>query len=328
VVDVRRSIPGALPGRYGWQVEREGGADAVGQPPTRRITVGDATVTLVPDGRFRLDGGAMFGVVPRVVWERRTPADDQHRVQLAFNAMLIETAGVHVLVDPGLGWRYDASFARRFHVEQPPSVYTSLRRLGVEPEQIDVVVNTHLHWDHAGANTALAGAVETGRAAPAAPEAPVVPAFPKARYIVQRREWDDALHPHERSRASYRPDDFLPLRAAGLLHLADGEADVAPGVRVLPVGGHAPGMQLVRLTSAGATFLHLADLVPTHHHLDYAWIMGYDLCPVRTLEQKKHLLPRAAEEGWVVGFVHDPDMPFARLRMDGARAVADPVSCG
>jgi glyoxylase-like metal-dependent hydrolase (beta-lactamase superfamily II) len=301
-------------------VDVDTGREMLAEP--KRVRVGEATVTLVPDGRFRLDGGAMFGVVPRVVWEQRSPPDDQHRIQLAFNAMLIETGGVRVLIDPGLGLRYDARFSRRFVVEQPPSVHSSLRRLGLRPEQIDVVVNTHLHWDHAGANTSLVGAIESGRPEP---EAAVVPAFPRARYMVQRREWEEANNPHERNRASYRPDDFLPLEAAGHLELVDGEAEVAPGVRVLPVGGHSAGMQLVRLDSAGSTFLHLADLVPTHHHLDYAWVMGYDLYPVETLAQKKALLPQAARDGWIVGFVHDPEVAFARVAMEGARPVAEPM---
>src|SRR5215213_3409874 len=157
---------------------------AAGAAPAPRVRVGEATVTLVPDGRFRLDGGAMYGVVPRALWEQRTPADERHRIQLAFNAVLVEHGGVRVLIDPGLGDRYDAPFAERFAVQRPPTVLRGLRRLGLGPEDIDLVVDTHLHWDHAGANTR-----------PAA-EGPV-PAFPRARYVVQRREWEDATRPHE-----------------------------------------------------------------------------------------------------------------------------------
>ncbi|HEU5317581.1 MAG TPA: MBL fold metallo-hydrolase [Chloroflexota bacterium] len=268
----------------------------------RGVRIGEATVTLISDGAFRLDGGAMFGVVPRVVWEQRCPPDAQHRIRMGLNAMLVEVAGARVVIDPGLGSRHDARFAERFAVEQPPSVLESLRSLGVGPEQIDLVIDTHLHWDHAGANTALR-------------DGEVVPAFPNARYVVQRRQWEDATRPHERNRASYRPDDFVPLERAGRLHLVDGDTEVAPGVWVHEVGGHAPGMQLVRVESAAKVFLHLADLVPMRHHVDYPWIMGYDLYPVETLAQKKVWLPRAAEGGWTVGLVHDPESPLGRISM-------------
>ena len=280
---------------------------AEGRGEVRRLRVGDATVTFVPDGRFRLDGGAMFGVVPRVVWEQRSPADAQHRIQMALNAMVIETGSARILVDPGTGSHHDATFAARFAVEQPPRVLDSLRAAGVAPEAIDLVVDTHLHWDHAGANVC------------SGPGGQIVPAFPNAKYVVQRHEWDAATHPHERNQASYRPEDFVTVEHAGQLLLVDGETVLAPGVRVLPVGGHSDGMQLLRLDSAGQTFVFLADLVPTRHHLDYPWVMGYDLYPVETLRQKKRLLPQAAEEGWLVGFAHDPDVPFGRIRLEGAR---------
>jgi glyoxylase-like metal-dependent hydrolase (beta-lactamase superfamily II) len=278
----------------------------------RRVQVGAARVTLVSDGFFRLDGGAMFGVVPRVVWERRCPPDALHRIRMGLNAMLVEVAGKRVLIDPGLGSRHDDRFAERFGVEQPPSVVDSLRAAGVSPEQVDLVIDTHLHWDHAGANTVVR-------------EGAVVPAFPNARYVVQRRQWEDATQPHERNRASYRADDFVPVERAGQLQLVDGDAEVVPGVWVHEVGGHALGMQLVRIESAGETFLHLADLVPMRHHVDYAWIMGYDLYPVQTLAQKKAWLPRAAEGGWIVGLVHDPDAPFGRITMKDGRPAFEPA---
>ena len=283
-------------------------------PALRRIPVGDAVVMLVPDGRFRLDGGAMFGVVPRVVWEKRTAPDASHRIQLAFNATLVEVGGVRILVDPGLGSRYDARFAERFAVEQPPTVLESLKAAGIPVESIDFVVDTHLHWDHAGGNVAVR------------PEGGLHPAFPNARYVVQRREWEAALHPHERNQASYRLEDFVPLEASGQLWLVNGETQLVPGVRVVPAAGHSDGMQLLRVDSAGQTFVYLADLVPTRHHLDFPWVMGYDLYPVDTLQQKKTLLPRAAAEGWLVGFGHDPDVPFGRVRLHGDRPVLAPDS--
>jgi glyoxylase-like metal-dependent hydrolase (beta-lactamase superfamily II) len=248
----------------------------------------------------------MFGVVPRVVWEKRCPPDSLHRIRMGFNAMLVEIGGHRILIDPGLGSRHDARFAERFGVEQPPTVIESLAAAGVAPEQIDFVIDTHLHWDHAGANTMVSAGG-------------VTPTFPNARYVVQRRQWDDATHPHERNRASYRDDDFLPVEASRQLQLVDGDAEIVPRVWVHEVGGHAAGMQLVRVESRGDTFLHLADLVPMRHHVDYPWIMGYDLYPVETLAQKKRWLPCAAEGNWIVGLVHDPDTPFGRIRVVDGR---------
>jgi glyoxylase-like metal-dependent hydrolase (beta-lactamase superfamily II) len=219
--------------------------------------------------------------------------------------MLVEVGGIRVVVDPGLGSHHDAQFAARYAVEQPPTVLQSLARAGVEPAAIDFVVDTHLHWDHAGANV-VSGDDGASR-----------PAFPRAQYVVQQREWRAASAPHERNRASYRDEDFRPLESTGQLRLVDGDAELAPGVRVEAVGGHSDGMQLLRVDAAGETFIFLADLVPTQHHLDYPWIMGYDLYPVETLRQKKRLLPLAAEHHWVVGFAHDPDVPFGRIRLEG-----------
>jgi glyoxylase-like metal-dependent hydrolase (beta-lactamase superfamily II) len=287
----------------------------------RTIECGRARITVVPDGRFRLDGGAMFGVVPRVVWEKRSPADAQHRVTLGLNAMVVENGGVRVLVDPGVGDHHDATFAARFGIEKPGapngrSLPQSLAAAGIAPESIDFVVHTHLHWDHAGAGVARA---EDGT---------FRPRFPTARYVVQQYEWEAATHPHERNRASYRDEDFRPLATAGVLMVVDDETELAPGIRVMPVGGHSDGMQLLMVDGGGgATFVFLADLVPTRHHLDYAWIMGYDLYPMRTLEQKKILLPQAARERWLVGFAHDPDVPFGHVRLDGPhqRPVVEPA---
>ena len=276
------------------------------------MRLGEATISLVRDGFFRLDGGAMFGVVPRVLWEQRCAPDAQHCIEMAFNGMLVEIHGKRILIDPGLGSRHDARFAERFAVRQPPTVLEELASLGIAAGDVDVVIATHLHWDHAGAFTQLEGER-------------VVPTFPRATYVVQRRQWEEATHPHERNRASYRSDDFAPLMEAGLVRIVEGDVEVAPSVWVHEVGGHAAGMQLVRVESSGETFLHLADLVPMRHHVDYPWIMGYDLFPVETLARKKAWLPRAAAGGWIVGLVHDPETPFGRVEMKDARPVFAPL---
>jgi glyoxylase-like metal-dependent hydrolase (beta-lactamase superfamily II) len=268
------------------------------------FAVGDARVTVLHDGTIALDGGAMFGVVPRVVWEKRDPPDERNRVTLGLNVALIESGGKRVLVDTGMGERWSEKEVRMYRIDRSTTLLGGLRARGLGPEDIDVVVNTHLHFDHAGGNTR----VEGGR---------VVPAFPRARYVAQRGEWDDATHPHERSRASYRADDFVPVAEAGQLDLIDGEAEVAPGVRAVRVGGHTTHHQMVVVESGGETLVVPTDLLPTASHLPLPFVMGYDLFPVATLEAKRKLLDAAVEGGWRILFYHDPRTPVGRVRRDG-----------
>ena len=268
------------------------------------FAVGDARVTVLHDGTIALDGGAMFGVVPRVVWEKRDPPDERNRVTLGLNVALIESGGKRVLVDTGMGERWSEKEVRMYRIDRSTTLLGGLRARGLGPEDIDVVVNTHLHFDHAGGNTR----VEGGR---------VVPAFPRARYVAQRCEWDDATHPHERSRASYRADDFVPVAEAGQLDLIDGEAEVAPGVRAVRVGGHTTHHQMVVVESGGETLVVPTDLLPTASHLPLPFVMGYDLFPVATLEAKRKLLDAAVEGGWRILFYHDPRTPVGRVRRDG-----------
>ena len=270
----------------------------------RPFAVGDASVTVLHDGTIALDGGAMFGVVPRVVWEKRDPPDERNRVTLGLNVALIESGGKRVLVDTGMGERWSEKEIRMYRIDRSTTLVGGLRARGLGPEDIDVVVNTHLHFDHAGGNTRAEG----GR---------VVPAFPRARYVVQRGEWDDATHPHERSRASYRADDFLPVAEAGQLDLIDGEAEVAPGVRAVRVGGHTTHHQMVVVESGGETLVVPTDLLPTASHLPLPFVMGYDLFPVATLEAKRKLLDAAVEGGWRILFYHDPRTAVGRVRRDG-----------
>jgi glyoxylase-like metal-dependent hydrolase (beta-lactamase superfamily II) len=270
----------------------------------RSFAVGDARVTLLQDGTIALDGGAMFGVVPRVVWEKRDPPDERNRVTLGLNVALIESGGKRVLVDTGMGERWTEKEVRMYRIDRSTTLMGGLRAGGLGPEDIDVVVNTHLHFDHAGGNTRAEG----GR---------VVPAFPRARYVVQRGEWDDATHPHERGRASYRADDFRPVAEAGQLDLIEGEAEVAPGVRAVRVGGHTTHHQMVVVERGGETLVVPTDLLPTASHLPLPFVMGYDLFPVATLEAKRKLLEAAAEGGWRILFYHDARTPLGRVRRDG-----------
>lgn len=268
------------------------------------FTVGDARVSVLHDGTIALDGGAMFGVVPRVVWEKRDPPDERNRVTLGLNVALIESGGKRVLVDTGMGDRWSEKEVRMYGIDRSTTLLGGLRTRGLGPEDIDVVVNTHLHFDHAGGNTRREGEG-------------VVPTFPRARYVVQRGEWEDARHPHERSRASYREDDFVPVAQAGQLDLIDGETEVAPGVRAVPVGGHTTHHQMVVVQSGGETLVVPTDLLPTASHLPLPFVMGYDLFPVATLEAKRRLLHAAVEGGWRILFYHDARTPVGRVRREG-----------
>ncbi|MDQ1707645.1 MAG: hypothetical protein QOJ88_856 [Pyrinomonadaceae bacterium] len=263
---------------------------------------GDYRVEIIPDTEFRLDGGAMFGVVPRTLWSRVCPPDDQNRIRMNMNCVFIDTGHLRILIETGIGDKWSAKHREMFGITRQRSLADSLRAIaGVEPDSIDVVVNTHLHFDHAGGNTELN---EAGKA---------VPAFRNARYFIARAEVAHADEPSERDRASYLPDSWQPLVASGQLKLQPADYEVAPGLRMETYAGHNRSMQCWRLQREGQTLFGFADLVPMRAHVPFAWIMGYDLYPAETLAVKKQLLPQAAREGWTCLFYHDPDEPLCKL---------------
>ncbi|HEX7316031.1 MAG TPA: MBL fold metallo-hydrolase [Pyrinomonadaceae bacterium] len=276
---------------------------------------GDYRVEVVPGGEFRLDGGAMFGVVPRALWQRVAPPDELNRVTLNANCLFVEGAGERVLVETGMGDKWTPRQREMYGVAEGPTLADSLRaRTGLGPEDISIVVNTHLHFDHAGGNTALDALGN------------VAPAFPNARYFVSRAEYEHAEAPHERDRASYLPENWHPLAESGQLELKDDDYEVVPGLSLETVAGHSRTMQCVRLEHGGRTLYGFADLVPTRAHVPLAWVMGYDLYPVETVEAKRRLLPVAAREGWLCLFYHDPNAPLARVVEEGGKLSASAVS--
>ncbi|HEV8255314.1 MAG TPA: MBL fold metallo-hydrolase [Vicinamibacteria bacterium] len=274
------------------------------------MRLGEVRVRVLHDGAFALDGGAMFGVVPRVLWEKTDPPDEQNRVALGLNVALIETAGKRILVDTGMGDKWTEKETALFRLDRAQTLLGSLAALGLGPGDIDLVVNTHLHFDHAGGNTRL----DDGK---------VVPTFPRARYLVQMGEWEDATHPHERNRASYREHNFIPIAEARQLETVQGEVEIAPGVRVMPVGGHTAYHQMVLVEGGGKTLAIPTDLLPTTSHVPLPFIMGYDLFPVGTLEAKRRLLKSAVEEGWMVLFYHDARTPLGKVREENGRYLLD-----
>lgn len=239
----------------------------------------------------------MYGSVPKVLWERVAPADDLNRIRLRINPLLIRLGGKNVLVETGFWDQGGEKFEGMYAVDRDETVFRGLAGLGLAPDDIDLVVNTHLHFDHAGRNVTALGE----------------PTFPNARYVVQRQELHDALHTHERSRASYIPGSISPILDAGLFDVVEGEHELLPGLSVLPLPGHNLGQQGVVLRSGGQTLVYVADLLPTLAHAPYPYIMGYDLYPVTTLETRKRYFPQWFEEGAVIVTPHDPDVAFARL---------------
>jgi len=277
------------------------------------MKLGDLEFHILNDGEFRLDGGAMFGVIPRPMWERKSPPDERNRVRLLLISLLIRTAGKWVLVETGAGDKWEAKQRDIFAFEGEARLPDQLAVHGLRPEEIDLVINTHLHFDHCGWNTRRVN----GKA---------VPTFPNARYVLQRGELEHAKRPTECDRASYLADNFLPVEASGQWWLLDGDREVAPGVELIRVPGHTRDMQCVKLSGGGKTAFFFVDLVPTTAHLAYAWIMGYDLYPMTTLENKKKWIPQVAREGWIAIFGHDPQTPAAYIRERDGAFVAEAIT--
>ncbi len=252
---------------------------------------------------FRLDGGSMYGVVPRVLWSRATPPDDLNRIAMRARPLLVQGPSGTCLVEAGLGDAGDAAFRQRYGVELPRGLIQDLSRAGVAPEEIDCVVMTHLHWDHAGG---LVHLDEKGK---------VAPTFPGARHFVQEAAWQEALASGPRA-GSFHPDRLEPLAKEIRLELVRGEAEVLPGLSLVPAGGHSQGHSVVRMTSEGKTAVFLGDLVPLRSHFKTPWIMAFDLQPGKTAEAKETLLARAYEEKWLQVLYHDAEVAFGTLVQD------------
>jgi glyoxylase-like metal-dependent hydrolase (beta-lactamase superfamily II) len=278
-----------------------------------RFTLGDFELTVLSDGHYFLDGGAMFGVIPKFLWERRIGADAHNRIEMGLNSLLIRDGKRTVLVETGIGPKLPEKMRRIF--ENEALLLHSLEQAGVAPEEVDTVINTHLHFDHCGWNTCY----RNGRA---------VATFPNAKYYTQRGEWEHAQHPNERDYVSYISDNYNPLIESGQMELISGDREIAPGISVRVYPGHTRHMQAVLIASGGQTACYASDLIPTTHHLDVAWNMAYDLFPAETMEQKKRFYAEAIPERWLVVFTHDHTLPCAYLETGDApgKYIAKPVS--
>jgi glyoxylase-like metal-dependent hydrolase (beta-lactamase superfamily II) len=275
------------------------------------LKLGELEFHLFSTGRVLLDGGAMFGVIPKPLWEQKTPPDSRNRITLAMNSLLIHSGRQRILVETGAGGKMSPKLRDIYGLEDSRLV-EGLRAYGLRPEEINIVVDTHLHFDHCGGNTH-------------AEKDKIVPTFPNARYMVQRGEFEHAMNPTERDRASYFPENYASLDTAGMLELLEGDKVIAPGVELVRVPGHTADMQCVKLTGGEKTAFFFADLVPTTAHLPPAWIMSYDLYPMTTLEQKKRWIPETIQEGWLALFGHDERVPAAYLRDRNGQWEPEPV---
>jgi methylmalonyl-CoA epimerase len=274
-----------------------------------RHTLGDLELISLSDGFLRLDGGAMFGVVPRTLWETRLPPDDRNRIPLGMRPLVVRGAQT-LLIDAGCGDKMDARSADIYGLERTYHLDHALADAGLTADDIDIVVASHLHFDHVGGFTRRD---EQGR---------LVPRFPKARYVAHRQEWHDATHPHERNRASYLQENFVPLMEAGVVSLVEDEAEIMPGVRYRRSGGHTAHHQVVMIASQGETAVFAADMYPTSVHVPDPWVMGYDLYPMDTLAFKRAFASEAIERDYLIFFEHDPSLAAGRLReQDGRRRV-------
>ena len=279
----------------------------------RTIQVGDIELVTVSDGFFYLDGGAMFGVVPKTFWERKAPPDDRNRIRMAMRCILVRGAR-RMLIDAGAGDKMTPKQAEIYRFQRAFNLAHALPAAGVTPEEIDIVLATHLHFDHAGGFTERRA------------DGAVRPRFPRAQYVIRRGEWEDATHPDERTKGSYFLENYTPLAEHNVLQLVDEDATIMPGVRVRRTGGHTRHHQIVMIESGGKTAVFAADLLPTAAHLPEVWIMGYDLFPHDTLNFKRDFLREAVEREYLILFQHDPDIAAGYIREKDGKRYIEPVA--
>ncbi len=266
------------------------------------MKIGPYDIYPIETGRFGLDGGAMFGVVPKPLWSKSNPPDERNRIALAARALLIVGNGRKILVDNGNGPKFTEKQIDIYCLDTSQfELSKSLLRYGVKANDITDVILTHLHFDHAGGSTVMVN----GK---------LVPAFPNAKYYVQKAHWEQAMHPTEKDRGSFMPDDFMPLKEHGVLEFVEGEFQIFPGIELLLMNGHTAAQQLPKISDGKTTLLYCCDLFPTTSHIPLPYIMAYDLRPLQTLTEKKKILGQAYEEKWLLFFEHDPNTVAGRVK--------------
>jgi glyoxylase-like metal-dependent hydrolase (beta-lactamase superfamily II) len=266
----------------------------------QRTNLGEFELTALSDGTYYLDGGAFFGIVPKILWSKRLPSDDKNRVPTGLNSVLVRGGGKNILIETGVGNKLPEKMVQIYG--QPAKLLDALNGTGVSPDDIDIVINSHLHFDHCGWNTIREG----GK---------IKPAFPKAKYYAQEGEWKHA-HQGQRDTVSYLHENYDPLVESGQMQLLKGNQDIVPGVSVEVFPGHTRDMQAILIQSGGKTACYISDLIPTSAHVEVNWVMGFDLYPLETIESRKRYYSRAIPENWLTMFTHDPNTPWSYLSKD------------
>ena len=280
----------------------------------QKVTIGDFEVTVLSDGTYELDGGAFFGVVPKVLWEKRIQADARNMLKVGTNCLLVRDGNKTVLVETGIGPKLSEK-QQALHKHQSRLLH-SFEEAGVAPDEVDIVINTHLHFDHCGSNTYYR-------------EGKAVATFPRAKYYAQKGEVEHAHEQHERDRVSYLTANYDPLIANGQMELLEGDAEIAPGISVKVYPGHTRDLQAVVVRSGGAVLCYPSDLIPTTNHLDPTWVMGYDLYPLLSIANRHRFYAEAIPEKWLVAFTHDHETPLAYVEMgEKGKPVARTVVSG
>lgn len=268
----------------------------------QRLTLGDFELTAFSDGTYHLDGGAFFGVIPKTMWSKKAPADDRNLVKSGLNSLLVRTGKQTVLIETGMGDKLSERMIKFYG--QPAQLLDDLSRGGVSPDDVDVVINSHLHFDHCGWNTVRD---KNGK---------IVPTFPRAKYYAPEGEWQYARHPSERDGISYISDNYDPLVSSGQMTLLKGDEEIVPGITVESFPGHTASMMGVIVRSGERTACYISDLIPTSAHIDLAWGMGFDLYPLQSIESKKRYYARSVPEKWLTVFTHDPHTPWACIEQE------------
>ena len=273
-----------------------------------RMILGDTEFSILSDGTYELDGGAMFGVVPKVLWEKRIRADERNMLHLGLNSLLVRNGRHNVLIETGIGCKLNQKTQSIY--KNQANLLHNFQAAGVSPDDIDIVINTHLHFDHCGWNTYYR-------------DGKPMPTFPNATYYAQAGELEHAHEQHERDRVSYLTDNYDPLVQSGQMRILHGDAEILPGIRVEVFRGHTRDLQVVIARAGDHVVCYPSDLIPTSHHLDPTWVMGYDLYPIECIDNRHRFYRRAIPEGWLIAFTHDHEVPWAYVEMgDKGRPVA------
>jgi glyoxylase-like metal-dependent hydrolase (beta-lactamase superfamily II) len=274
---------------------------------------GDFELISVFDAYFHLDGGAMFGVVAKPLWERRMSADARNRITLGMRPLVVRAHNRTMIIDAGIGEKMDPRNTDIYGIQRERSLDESLQAVGIGVDEVDVVLASHLHFDHAGGFTRHFDGGSLG------------PRFPRAEYVIRRGEWEDATHPHERNRASYLAENYVPLLETGQVRFMESDGDVMPGIRTVRTGGHTRHHTIIYVESRGRTAVFTADLIPTIAHVDVPWIMAYDLYPMETLEFKRGFVREAIDREHLVFFEHDPAVAAGIIREKNGKPYVEVV---